>query len=1245
MRPLALRKHPFSRLELLLAVICLCAPAAFGSYQTVTNDAFYLTTAGTSTPIYTQGGGISKFGNTYYWYGIQYKGMATYYANPTAANANANTTFVAINCYTSTDMVHWTFQNHVISTTTPNFTTGLSWIGRMGAVVYNSTSGQYVMWFQYSGPAGSGQACCTCSTPTGNFTLNNVQTAITNVYYNVTGDCTIFCDVDHGSTPYLVFSDSHGREHLYVSPLSSTYLAIQPATLISEWPQGQEANNMFERNGLYYACMSNLAGWSYSSAYEVSTPSILTPADYTADAAFAGTTINDTYYSQISFVVPVAGSMTTSYVLVGDRWSENDSSYLSAGHGLGFNIMSPVTFNGTTPTFVPLASFQLDAVTGNWRATPDFAAPTGLIATPGIAQVALSWDASGGATSYIVERATASAGTYSPITTATNTAYTDTLLTNGTTYYYQVAAVSTASGTSSYCPPVSAIPLAANPAPAAPAELTASGNAATGVVISWFPSISATSYILQRATAAAGPYINVTTGTGITFTDTNVTYGPTYYYQVAASGTGTSTYSPAVSVSLTGTITWSGGAGGSWDTTTTNWLYGASTPALYEDGDSVIFPNIATTTAVTISNTVSPATITFSNSSTAYTVGGAGISGTGGVTLTGTGSVTLTASNGYLGTTAIGAGGTLVVGNANALQNSTLNLTSGAVNFTVATTAATFGGLAGSNAAQTLTLASSAGAVALTVGGNNSTTTYSGLLSGAGSVTKAGSGGLTLSKADYTGATTVTGGTLTITGTVGTTGSHAAADIVNGGSLNVNGATLYATSLENENSSAVNLSGNGTIVLSGALGVNGNNSDSDGVMALVSGTLAANSVTIGRDGANLGGTAPSAGSTTDGLYVNGATVTIAGTLGDGDTTNDSSAQMRVDAGSVTVGGITTVTNDAGSRYSVLDLNGGTFTDNDPTAVGILIGGNADAGLDAEVLIRGSALVQTPGITLGNASETGGILNLTSIGGTTYIGSGGIVSTAPSPTVVAVALGSNSATTAPVIAASASWASSLPMVLANSSAAAAVTFQTANAGGIPQKISLSGPLTGSGGLTETGGGTLILSGDDTYSGATTANGGILEITGSLSATSSLTVVNGAVFYLSGGFLSVSGTITNNGIFKVSGSPALSQAGAFINNGVLDLINGPQALPANFTNNGTVLDASSVQLMRTVMTGTTFGVTVQGYAQHTYQLQRTASLVTPAWVNAGASQTGAGVPLTLTDPAATGGQAFYQVLVSP
>ncbi|WP_407644625.1 cellulose binding domain-containing protein [Cohnella cholangitidis] len=73
------------------------------------------------------------------------------------------------------------------------------------------------------------------------------------------------------------------------------------------------------------------------------------------------------------------------------------------------------------------------------------AAPTGLTATGGNAQVALSWTASSGAVSYNVKRATTNGGPYATVATGvTGTSYADTGLTNGTTYYYVVSAVNAA---------------------------------------------------------------------------------------------------------------------------------------------------------------------------------------------------------------------------------------------------------------------------------------------------------------------------------------------------------------------------------------------------------------------------------------------------------------------------------------------------------------------------------------------------------------------------------------------------------------------------------------------------------------------------------------------------------------------------------------------------------------------------------------------------------------------------------
>jgi endoglucanase len=77
---------------------------------------------------------------------------------------------------------------------------------------------------------------------------------------------------------------------------------------------------------------------------------------------------------------------------------------------------------------------------GNQDQVP--AAPSGLTAVAGNAQVSLSWAGSSGASSYTVKRASTSGGPYTPIASGvTSTGFTDTGLVNGVTYYYVVSAV------------------------------------------------------------------------------------------------------------------------------------------------------------------------------------------------------------------------------------------------------------------------------------------------------------------------------------------------------------------------------------------------------------------------------------------------------------------------------------------------------------------------------------------------------------------------------------------------------------------------------------------------------------------------------------------------------------------------------------------------------------------------------------------------------------------------------------
>jgi len=160
------------------------------------------------------------------------------------------------------------------------------------------------------------------------------------------------------------------------------------------------------------------------------------------------------------------------------------------------------------------------------------AAPSGLVATPGNAQVALSWNASSGATSYLVGRATVSGGPYATIATPAGTSYTDTGLTNGTKYFYVVAA-SNSAGTSGNSSEASATPEAPVNVPAAPAGVVATpGNAR--VALSWNASSGATSYVVSRSTTSGGPYTQIATPSGTSYTDTGLTNGTTYFYVVAA---------------------------------------------------------------------------------------------------------------------------------------------------------------------------------------------------------------------------------------------------------------------------------------------------------------------------------------------------------------------------------------------------------------------------------------------------------------------------------------------------------------------------------------------------------------------------------------------------------------------------------------------------------------------------------------------------------------------------------------
>jgi hypothetical protein len=158
-------------------------------------------------------------------------------------------------------------------------------------------------------------------------------------------------------------------------------------------------------------------------------------------------------------------------------------------------------------------------------------APTNLQATASNGQVSLTWTASSGASSYDVQRSSSNGGLYNPIAPdVTTTSYTDTTVTNGTTYFYDVYAVNSVGA--------SAKPAQASAKPEAPPQAPSNLAALSGdsvVSLTWSPSSGAVSYSVLRSIAADGSFSVIATGvTTASYSDTSVNNGTTYYYVVQA---------------------------------------------------------------------------------------------------------------------------------------------------------------------------------------------------------------------------------------------------------------------------------------------------------------------------------------------------------------------------------------------------------------------------------------------------------------------------------------------------------------------------------------------------------------------------------------------------------------------------------------------------------------------------------------------------------------------------------------
>ncbi len=340
-----------------------CAAAASGQMLNIKNDVFWYTKD--KRPVNSQGGGIFRFPDPvtgierYYWYGVHYTEADIYRNSPWVTLPNA--TFNAVTCYSSTDLVNWTFEADVL-TRSEVFKDGKrTWVGRLG-VAFIKEMDKYAMFVQHGGEV----LIALADKPTGQFKWHQQISMKNMIGTTNTGDQTVFTDDDTGKS-YLVYSYGSGRNKIYVSEIGikEGLVNLLDCTKVFEG-QSREGNCMFKYNGSYYMAASNIYGWDASLAYYLVADDIRGPYLPKNDMlVMNGSEADYAHVTQTGFFINVKGSKQETVVYSGDRWAN------FAGNGLGYNQWFPISFDKKTPWFNSLGSWNLDATTGEWEVAAD----------------------------------------------------------------------------------------------------------------------------------------------------------------------------------------------------------------------------------------------------------------------------------------------------------------------------------------------------------------------------------------------------------------------------------------------------------------------------------------------------------------------------------------------------------------------------------------------------------------------------------------------------------------------------------------------------------------------------------------------------------------------------------------------------------------------------------------------------------------------------------------------------------
>jgi polygalacturonase len=282
-----------------------------------------------------RGAGLIKEGDRFYLFG--------------EIKEDHGNAFVGFSCYSSPDLANWTFESIALPVQ-PDGPLGPGRVGERPKVLKNPRTGEFVMFMHTDNAAYKDQAVgyATSPTVTGPYTFRGPL--LFNNQPVKKWDMGVFQDDD--GTGYLITHSGN----LYA--LADDYKSVT-RQVVKDMTPHCEAPAIFKRNGLYYWLGSGLTGWERNDNYYFTATSPAGPWEPQGIFAPKDTL---TWNSQTTFVLPVVGYETTTYLFMGDRWAHPFQNSAATC------VWQPLQFSADGKLSLPefQQSWNLDTRTGRW---------------------------------------------------------------------------------------------------------------------------------------------------------------------------------------------------------------------------------------------------------------------------------------------------------------------------------------------------------------------------------------------------------------------------------------------------------------------------------------------------------------------------------------------------------------------------------------------------------------------------------------------------------------------------------------------------------------------------------------------------------------------------------------------------------------------------------------------------------------------------------------------------------------